>query len=161
MTDNKGRISIDLSDQQLTDIMGHLDAIYKLLPMHVVLTDDERRGGFRLGDKTGGFLEKGKTYMNQAPDFIPPFVDKDETFRDADFSLKMTAIVRKMQPILTEIEDMATIAGGEALASILSYYNTVKDAAKKGVPGAKNIYDDMQQRFPGRTKDASAVKAAK
>jgi hypothetical protein len=63
--------------------------------------------------------------------------------------------------ILTEVDDMATIAGSEALSSILSYYNNVKDAAKKGVPGAKAIYDDLAKRFPGRTPSNGTPVVAK
>lgn len=158
---NEGRISTEFSDELQNQVLKLLDDLYKLLPAHVSLSDDERKGGFKLGDKTSSFLEKGKTYMEQAPQFIPAYTDKAETFRDANYTLKMLTIVRKMQPILTEIEDMATIAGVEALSSVLSYYNNVRDAANKGIPGAKDIYEDLKKRFPGRPKGSGTNDATK
>lgn len=152
---NEGRISAEFSEDLLAKAISGIDAVYQLLPVHITLSEEERTGGFRLGDKTEGFLKKGKTYMEQAPQFIPAYVDKAETIRDANYAEKMLILARKLRPILTEIEDMAAISGIEALSSLLSYYNTVKDASKKGVPGAKDIYDDLQQRFPGRTKMAT------
>jgi hypothetical protein len=159
--DNKGRISSEFADDLLADVLKRLDDTYQVFPVHVSLDASERTGGFKLGDKTSEFLEKGKFYMNQAPQFLPGFVDKDETLKDANYALKMIAISRKMNTILTEVDDMATIAGSEALSSILSYYNNVKDAAKKGVPGAKAIYDDLAKRFPGRTPSNGTPVVAK
>jgi len=158
---NEGRISAEFSDELLNQFLKSIDDLYQLLPVHVTLSDDERKGGFKLGDKTSSFLEKGKTYMEQAPQFTPSYVDKAETFRDANYTLKMLTIARKMQPILTEIEDMATIAGTEALSSILSYYSSVRDPANKGVPSAKDIYEDLKKRFPGRPKGTGNNESAK
>ena len=45
------------------------------------------------------------------------------------------------------------MAGSEAYIASLSYYNSVKMAAKLNVPGAKPIYDDLKKRF---TKNAWA-----
>lgn len=158
---NEGRISQVLSEEVLTQILTKLDDIYKMLPVHVTLSDAERTGGFQLGDKTDSFLTKGKTYMEQSPQFTPPFVDKAETFKDEKFTGQMLTIARKMRPILTEIEDMATITGIEALSSVLSYYNNVKDGARKGVPGASDIYEDLRKRFPGRPKGSGLSKTSK
>jgi hypothetical protein len=39
------------------------------------------------------------------------------------------------------------MAGSEAYVSALSYYNSVKTAAKMNVPGAKIIFEDLSKRF--------------
>jgi hypothetical protein len=44
------------------------------------------------------------------------------------------------------------LAGSEAYIAALAYYNSVKQAAKMNVPGARAIYDDLSKRFPGRPK---------
>jgi hypothetical protein len=148
---NENRISYDLSDEWLNQVLQKLDEINNMLPVHLTLTDDERQGGFKLGDKGIGFLEKGKDYMKQAPQFSPGYLDMDETLRDANFSVKMNTVSRKIKVLQTLVEDLVTIAGMEALAGILSYYRSVKNAAKDGVPGAKPIYEDLKKRFPGPT----------
>lgn len=159
--EQKGRISLEFTDELEASILKLLDDAYVLFPAHLSLPESERKGGFKLGDKTSEFLEKGKFYMEQNPQFTPGFVDKTEAFMDANYAMKMMAISRKMNTILTEVDDMATIAGSEALTAVLSYYHSVKDAARKGVPGAKAIYDDLAKRFPGRTVENSSAKAVK
>ena len=159
--EQKGRISSEFSDELEVSILKMLDDAYNLFPVHLSLQESERKGGFKLGDKTSEFLEKGKFYMDQNPQFTPGFIDKTEAFRDANYAMKMMAISRKLNTILTEVDDMATISGSEALTAILSYYNSVKDAAKKGVPGAKAIYDDLAKRFPGPAPLNSSTSTAK
>jgi hypothetical protein len=145
----ENRISMEFSDELLNQILQRIDEAYNLLPVHVSLNEDERTGGFKLGDKGVGFLEKGKDYMGQAPQFSPQYLDQTETFRDANFSVKTNTIARKLMTFQKEVEDMCTIAGMEALSGILTYYNSVKNAAKDGIPAAKPIYEDLKKRFPG------------
>jgi len=49
-----------------------------------------------------------------------------------------------------------TMAGSEAYIASLSFYNSAKDAAKRDIPGAKAVYEDLRLRFPqanGRKKE--------
>jgi len=42
------------------------------------------------------------------------------------------------------------LAGSEAYVAALSFYNSVKQAAKLNVPEAKTIYEDLKKRFAGQ-----------
>lgn len=44
------------------------------------------------------------------------------------------------------------LAGSEAYAAALSYYNSVKMASKLNVNGAKAIYEDLRKRFEHKSK---------
>ena len=59
------------------------------------------------------------------------------------------------------MNDTEQEAGAEAYNGILGFYNTVLDATSKGIPGARTIYDDLSQRFPGRKKAVIPPPAAK
>ena len=48
-------------------------------------------------------------------------------------------------------------AGHEAYESALAFYNAVKVAARNNVPGAKVIYEDLSQRFPGAGRKTNNV----
>lgn len=54
---------------------------------------------------------------------------------------------------MTEAIYSVMAAGSEAYVAALSIYNLVKDAARKNVPGAQTIYDDLKQRFPGSPRN--------
>ncbi len=46
--------------------------------------------------------------------------------------------------------------GGESYVNALSYYNSVKQATKMNVPGAKSIYEDLRKRFE-KSKSGNGV----
>ena len=43
--------------------------------------------------------------------------------------------------------------GSEIWMADLSFYQTVRQASKRDVPGADTIYDDLKVRFPGVAGD--------
>lgn len=65
-------------------------------------------------------------------------------------------LVVMVEQLLHQIEDTMTMAGSEAYIASLSFYNSAKDAAKRDIPGAKAVYEDLRLRFPqanGRKKE--------
>lgn len=65
-------------------------------------------------------------------------------------------LVVMVEQLLHQIEDTMTMAGSEAYIASLSFYNLAKDAAKRDIPGAKAVYEDLRLRFPqanGRKKE--------
>lgn len=148
--DNK--ISIILTDDEFNQINSQIDAVDTAMPFLFNVESEKRQGGFRLGDKNMGFLEKGKDYINQNPEFMPGYYSAEEVVKDAGLSAQLISITRKLRVLADKIEDTASIAGMEALSGVLAYYNAVKQAARNNVEAAETIYDDMSQRFPGRPK---------
>jgi hypothetical protein len=50
------------------------------------------------------------------------------------------------------IDDTVLVAGSEAYQAALVFYNAVKAAAAQDIPGAKEVYSDLKNRFPGAHK---------
>lgn len=146
----ENRISVILTEEEVTLINGFIDNINQAMPFLVNLPPEEKKGGFKLGDRNLGFLEKGKDYITQSPEFMPSYQPTEEVVVDAGSSVQLTSIVRKLRILADKIEDTASIAGMEALNGILTYYNAVKQAAKDNVNGDETIYNDLRKRFPGR-----------
>lgn len=142
-------ISVDFTDEIFQQASNKIDELSDLLPFLLSLTDDQRQGGLKLGDKSLGFLEKTKDFSTQNPEFIPKYADMAEMLRDATVSSKGLTLARKLNVLRLKLEDTATIAGIEAFSAALMYYHAVKTAAKQGAPGAQAIYDDLKKRFPG------------
>jgi GrpB-like predicted nucleotidyltransferase (UPF0157 family) len=47
-----------------------------------------------------------------------------------------------------DIDDTVMVAGSEACQAALVFYNAIKAAAAKDIPGAKEVYADLKARFP-------------
>jgi hypothetical protein len=151
----ENKISVVIADNNYSAILQQIDSLDAALPFLINLSPEERAGGFKLGDKNLGFLEKGKDYLNQRPDFLPVHYSKEEVSKDAALAGQLATIARKLRVLADKVEDTASIAGMEALAGILAYYNAVRQATKDKVNGSQTIYDDLKKRFPGRPKSGT------
>jgi hypothetical protein len=53
------------------------------------------------------------------------------------------------QQVYEMLDDTVMASGSESYQAALVFYNAVKAAAAQDVPGAKAVYDELKQRFPG------------
>jgi hypothetical protein len=154
------RVSATLSDEDLNIIKQAIQTIADKLPFRISLTDDERRGGMKLGDKSVGFLDKNYNYTQTNSTLVPNYLDVPEYTKDYNSTKDLLEILQLLRPLVQSIEDTYTQVGIEALSAALLFYNAVKLAAKQGVPGAQAIYDDLQKRFPGTSGSSTTTTAA-
>ena len=153
-TDNK--ISIAITAEDLTAINGALTTLKtKLQPYLIALTPDERHDLFKMSDKSVSFVNKSLSYAATNPEFAPPFINTMEMSKDVQAVDVLNPISSALQQITSNTEDTIMLAGSEALVTSLAYYNTVKEAAKRDVPNAKTIYEDLKQRFPQSGRQAT------
>ena len=59
----------------------------------------------------------------------------------------MKAVVNLSTQLATDADDTMMLAGSEALQNALLYYGQIKEAHLKGIPTAKPIYEDLNERF--------------
>ncbi len=118
-----------------------------LQPYLIALTPGERRTIPKMSDKTLPFVEKTLEYCQTAPQFAPPFMDREALAADMKITQRLTPLLRTTIALNNGLDDTVMEAGGESFINALSYYNSVKQAAKINVPGAKSIYDDLKKRF--------------
>ena len=71
----------------------------------------------------------------------------------------LAPVSKIISQISANLEDTLTLSGSEAYIAALIYYNAVKAAAKNSIPGAKTIYEDLSQRFPGSKRVAPVQQA--
>jgi hypothetical protein len=135
--------------QEVIDIVtGKLnDAAEELQPFLIALTPEERRTIPKMSDKTMPFVEKTLEYCQTAPQFAPPYMDSEALSGDFHVTQQLTPLFRTIKALNDGLDDTIMEAGGEAYVNALSYYNSVKQAAKMNVPGAKSIYEDLKKRF--------------
>ncbi len=130
------------------------ESIALLNPYIVSLTPEERSDLAKLGDKTLAFVEKTKSHSTDNPQLRPAYFNPDEFAVDYNDFSNLRPLLNQVEQLLHNIEDTMMLAGSEAYIASLSFYNSAKDAAKRDVPGAKAVYDDLKVRFPNNRSKA-------
>jgi hypothetical protein len=146
MTEN--RISLEIKQTDIDEITRAIQVLAeKLQPMLIALEASDRQSLPKMKDKTIPFIEKVVQYLESNPEFIPPFMSKSETKKDYDAFTSLNSFLRPLAQITRNLEDTAMLCGSEAYLGGLTYYNSVKQAAKVNVPNAQAVYNDLSARF--------------
>ena len=148
----KNLLSNNLTEAQMISIKSAIDQITNTLPFLISLTQTERMGGIKQGDKTIAFVQKAYEYAKNNANLVPAFTSMPEWTKDYELNSKLHSIANILAPLAQKIDDTIMQTGIESLGAALSFYNSTKQAAKTNVPGAKAIYEDLQKRFPGAKK---------
>ncbi len=146
MMENK--INFTIPDEVILQTKTHLtEAVNLLKPYLIALSPDERKSIPKMSDKTAPFVDKCLDYSNSAPQFAPPYMDIAAMAADLKVNSQLTPLFRIVQGLFDGLDDTVMESGAEAYLVALGYYNSVKQAAKMDVPGAKAIYEDLRKRF--------------
>jgi len=121
----------------------------------VALSEAERRRLLGSGVRRYGFIDKVSDFAVANPEFIPPYMD-EQALKDAIRQIELLRdISANLQQLLRMTNDDLLVAGDEAYRIALMYYNSVKEAANRRVPGAEAIFRILRAFFsrPRRAKD--------
>lgn len=143
------RISASITAQDVTDINAAIQTIRTKLPFLIGISNQERREMAKLGDKSMGFDEKCAAYMVSNPEFLPGFVVPAEVNKDRELRDLMLEFFPNLQTLCESVDDTLMVVNSELMMADLSFYQNVRQAAKRGRPGADTIYNDLRVRFPG------------
>jgi hypothetical protein len=125
-----------------------------LAPYMVALTPDERRGIPKMSDKTVTFVSKTLEYANAYPQFAPAYLNVAGLQIDVKAVDDLTSVEQLVENVALQLNDSIMISGSEAYVAALTFYGSVKEAARRNVPAAKAIYDDLKVRFEQSKKKA-------
>jgi len=145
---NDNKISASLSAQDMTDIMAAFATIKDKLPFLRNLTKDERRSLPTVGTERGGMMETFDLEMDLHPDLIPAYVDVPELNIDRALFSQLETIKVCAREICEGVEDTQQVVGSDIYLAYLSFYNSVKQAAKRAIVGADSIYQNLRRFFP-------------
>jgi hypothetical protein len=147
------KFNVDIPDLVVTQILDLLNQVEtKLAPFEVALPDDEQKHLPKISDESIPFAQKTNGYMDTDPAYNPAFVNVTETHKDFKNFTKVNPIYAKLSGLRNKVSKIQIASGSDAMIQFLGYYNSVRQASKNGVPGAKVIYDDLALRFPGHKK---------
>ena len=145
---NDNRISAILSDADKAAVLAAFQVIKDKLPFLINLTPAERQSIPTLGTTRGGMDEAFATAMAAHPELVPGFVDVPELAKDRALWLPLAEILQLSTEVCEGIADTHALAGSDIYMAYLSFYQNVKQAAKRGVPGADAIYQNLRRFFP-------------
>ncbi|MDR1338862.1 MAG: hypothetical protein LBK58_02225 [Prevotellaceae bacterium] len=136
------------------------EAIAILHPNLYSLTPDDRQRLLKMGDKSLAFVEKTGELAETNPQFAPSYFDLSEFKTDFADAVNLRTVANRLQQFSREVDDTAMLAGSEAFTQALSYYNSVKQAARDNIPGAQALFDELKKRFvlgrPGKNHETNA-----
>lgn len=146
------RISVEITAAQKTAIVAAVTALKTALePFLINLTVQERQALPKIGDATLAFHQKCVAYRASRPDLIPSFTNVLELAKDLKLVADLQPCFTDLAPLCEGLEDTISLAFTDAYLADLSFYASVKQAARRGVAGTDTIYNDLKQRFPGRS----------
>lgn len=148
----ENRVSISITPEDQAAINEAIQTLRtKLLPYLISLSPEERRTLPKISDKTIAFVTKVIGYVTTNPEFSPPYLSAPELKKDVEAVTLLRSFFTPLEQYTIGLDDTMMEAGSEAYVMALSYYNSVKQAAKMNVPVAKSIYEDLRERFPQKT----------
>jgi hypothetical protein len=157
---NDNLISATVSAEDVLAIKDAVAVIRGKLPFMLSLSPQERREMAKMGEKSIGFDEKCTLYMNNHADFVPGFVDMAEVARDRALRSQMLEVWSLLNALTLNVDDTLMVVNQDIWMANLAYYQSVREAAKRGRPNAQSIYDDLRTRFPGGGASKAAVAPA-
>jgi hypothetical protein len=147
------RISAQLTPAQRTTMIDAVAALKAVLAeVTINLTPEEKQSLPRMGDASVAFDAKCQDYMATRPDLVPSFLDKTEMAKDRQLVADLLPCLRELAPLCEALADTIMQANSDTYLGDLAFYQSVRQAAKRGVSGADTIYQDLQERYPGRKK---------
>lgn len=147
------RISVEITAQDKTAIAAAIQSLKTLLQPYLInLTVEERQSLPRLGDRSLAFDSKCEAYMANRPDLVPGFLNLTEMAKDRKLVADLLPCLRELAPLCEGLEDTVMLANSDNMNGDLAFYQSVRQAAKRGVAGTDTIYNDLKERFPGRPR---------
>lgn len=145
---NENTVSIQIPEEEIRKVLENLKQIDSILkPYLIALTPENRRDIPKMSDKTTPFVEKCLEYAESNPEFVPAYLNIKELKIDLDAVNSLLSIIRPITQLEENLNDTIMLSGSEAYVAALTYYSSIKQAARINVPNAKSIFEDLSKRF--------------
>ncbi len=149
----KNNVSINISAQDQLDISAAITTLNtKLKPHLMAMTDEERIGNVRLGDKSVAFVQKAGIYGKQFSTQMPAYIDLAAFQTDIDMVKLFDDYLANIAALKRGLEDTLILGGNEAMEAANMVYAALKLANQNQIPGSQEAVNDMKARYAKRGK---------
>jgi len=142
-------MSVEFTTDEIKLMEDAIKTIAKIMVKGRSLTPNERKAYGRVKYEKEIWVTKVKTHMDKHPDRIPQYVDKAEYDRDYVAHSLLNIWSDLIEQQFNLMEDTNRLLGYDLDESSLMFYRDVKTATKNNAAGARTIFDDLKQQFPG------------
>jgi hypothetical protein len=157
MPDPENRVSSEITNTTLAAILQKIGEAEALLSgILITLTDEERKHLLKLGPTLPAFDQGASQDMQTSPQFIPDWVTPAETAKDIAIYNPLGQIEQRLATFQRKVEDTMMEVGHEIRTDTNAYYENVKGAAKRRVPGAQTVVDHLAPLYPNRRRRRSS-----
>lgn len=151
--DNKIAITVDPAvktafQQKITEALALVAPYLSNVPV------SEKKRYATIGQARAGMDEVFLRSMAENPTLVPGFVVMDDVQQDRQFRVDLKDMAAQLQPLVEGLEDSALLAGSDNFMAYSAYYNSVKMAALRDVPGADAEQAKLAPFFPGGRRTA-------
>ena len=134
---------------------------FLLEPYLLSLSSAERQDLSTIEEKPLKFLVLSHRLASEYPSLFPDFVDAEAFGEEFSKFNELSLFAKKINCLKDKINDTEMLAGNRALDFALSFYNTIKIAARREIPGTLVVYEDLKPNFPSKSKRRRKPRAEK
>ena len=142
------RLNLVLDDNSMQKIKDAITNIINLLPQATLL-DEDRAGGYSsISVDNKVFVENVHTEVNiSGANVLPAYIDISLLKNDLTLYQQMDSIGQALEDLQQRVSDIGRIGSHEAFGFANTIYGLYDIANKAGVPGAKQGYETMRERY--------------
>ena len=132
----------------LADINAAVATIRGKLPAPRVLTNDDRRGLFKMSDKRAAFVSNAVSAADNAlvQAVLPPSFDRATFTANADLVASLVEVRTVIEQLFSDIDDTTMAFGSDTVNAAAKLYGYVKAGAVDN-PGLKPIAAQLGEAF--------------
>ncbi len=151
-------ISVSMSKEDLQKLDEAIQTIETVITGKTRnLSEEERRQFGRIAEQNKLFVNKAKDYMEEYPQHIPAFLDKQEFDRDFEARKVIEKRLIRLEGITEQLSDTKILLDNDNYTNALTFYRNIRFLSGEDVPGTTSIAKDLSQFFPHSKKKAEEV----
>lgn len=151
-------ISVSMSTEDLQKLDEAIQTIETVITGKTRnLSEEERRQFGRIAEQNKLFVNKAKDYMEEYPQHIPAFLDKQEFDRDFEARKVIEKRLIRLEGITEQLSDTKILLDNDNYTNALTFYRNIRFLSGEDVPGTTSIAKDLSQFFPHSKKKAEEV----
>ncbi len=148
-------ISVTFTEEELKQLDDAIKVIESIItPKTSRLSPEERKQFGRIAEQNKLFVNKTKVYMEEYPQYVPPFLDKAEFDRDYEARGIIEKRLMRLERITNALESSKILLDNDNYSNALTFYRNIKFLRQENMPGAEAMAETLSSFF-SRTKKKS------
>ncbi len=141
------QISLDLAPEQMAPITQAVDDVQRNSDFLVSLTKKEKKALKIMANKSQSFVEKALEVGRNNPIMVPQFTNIERATKNVGSWKLLRSVNSDLMSLSSQYDDTMAAAGSDAYRAALDIYSYIQNAAKRNVPGAKPLLEELKPYF--------------